>query len=169
VRRARGTIAVFTFKDGLLARAAHDLALRFEDFDVTLDGETVTAHLPLRALKVTGPVEGGAIRADLYDPHQRREIEQTMHDQVLPSARHPAARFTGHAIASANGYEVGGQLELAGQSAPLAFSVQRAGDLYRARFEIQPSRWGIAPYKALFGAIKLKDLLRVELALREAT
>lgn len=169
MRQARGSIEVFTFKHGLLARAAHDLALRFEEFEVALDGETVTAHFPLRALKVTGPVESGAIRADLYDPGQRRQIEQAMHDQVLLSARHPSARFTGRAIASAQGYEVAGQLELAGRSAPLTFSVRRDGDLHRASFEIQPSRWGIAPYKALFGAIKLKDLLRVELALGETT
>ena len=169
MRQARGTIEVFTFKDGLLARAAHDLALRFDEFDVVLDAETVTAHFPLRALKVTGPVEGGALRADLFDPDRRREIEQTMHDRVLLSARHPSARFSGRASPSANGYEVSGQLELAGRSAPLAFSVQREGDRYRARFEIQPSRWGIAPYKALFGAIKLKDLVRVELALGETT
>ena len=167
MRQAQGTIEVFTFKEGLLARAAHDLALRFEEFAVALDGEAVSAHFPLRALKVMGPVEGGAIRADLYDAGQRREVEQAMHGQVLLSARHPSARFIGRAIASPIGFEVSGRLELVGQSAPLDFSVQREGDLYRARFEIQPSRWGIAPYKALFGAIKLKDLVRVELRLAD--
>jgi hypothetical protein len=167
VRHGHGTVAVFTFKDGILARAAHDLVLGFEEVAVALDGEAVTADFPLRALKVVGPVEGGALRADLYDAGQRREVEQTMHDQVLHSDRHPHARFTGRAIARPTGFEVDGQLELAGRSAPLAFAVQREGDRYRARFELQPSRWGIAPYKALFGAIKLKDLVRIELAFSE--
>jgi len=29
-------------------------------------------------------------------------------------------------------------------------------------FEIQPSQWGIAQYKALLGAIRLKDVVRIE-------
>jgi len=169
MRHAQGTIAVFTFKDGILARAAHDLALRFEEFEVTLDGEAISASFPLRALRVTGPVEDGAVRADLYDADKRREVEHTMHAEVLHSAGQPSARFSGRASASPDGFAVSGQLELAGRSAPLSFSVRRDADLYRAGFEIQPSRWGIAPYKALLGAIKLKDLVRVELALSEVT
>ncbi|HET6147074.1 MAG TPA: YceI family protein [Polyangia bacterium] len=167
MRHAQGNVAVFTFKDGILARAAHDLALRFEQFDIALDGETITASFPLSALRVMGPVEDGLVRADLHDAGKRREIEQAMHDDLLHSARHPSARFSGRAIASPDGFQVGGELELCGRSAPLSFSVRREGDLYRARFEMQPSRWGIAPYRALLGAIKLKDTVRVELALSE--
>jgi len=64
VRRAQGSIAVFTFKDGLLARAAHDLAFRLDELEATLDAaETVTATIPLRALAVVGPVENGVVRS----------------------------------------------------------------------------------------------------------
>jgi hypothetical protein len=74
VRRARGTIDVFTFKDGLLARAAHDLALRCDQLDAALDGQSVTATVPLAAIAVIGPVEGGVVRGDLYDDGKRCEI-----------------------------------------------------------------------------------------------
>ena len=167
MRTARGTISVFTFKDGLLARAAHDLALRLDRFEIALDGENLTATLPLEALAVIGPVERGAIRADQFDAARRGEVERTMHAEVLHSDRHAAARFTGKAAATADGFAVAGALELAGRSAPLSFAVRRDGDVYRARFDLQPSRWGIAPYKAMLGAIKLKDNVRVELALEE--
>jgi polyisoprenoid-binding protein YceI len=167
MRTAEGTISVFTFKDGILARAAHDLALRMQRFEVTLDGDRVTAVMPLEGLEVLGPVENGAVRADRYDAAQRAEVEQTMHNEVLHSARNPTARFTGRAIADGTSFHVDGQLELAGRTATLTFDVRRDGDVYRARFEIPPSRWGIAPYKALLGAIKLKDNVRIELALTE--
>jgi hypothetical protein len=168
VRTAQGTISVFTFKDGLLARAAHDLALRLERFEVALDGEDLAATLPLEALMVIGPVvEGGVIGTDLYDAARRAEVERTMHAEVLHTARHAVARFAGKAVVTADGFAVTGALELAGQTAPLAFAVRRDGDTYRARFEIQQSRWCIVPYKALLGAIKIKDNVRIELALRE--
>src|SRR5664279_6173311 len=165
MRTAQGTLSVFTFKDGILARAAHDLALRLEGLAVTLDGDTVTATAGLRGMVAIGPVEDGRIRADEYDPARRAEIERTLHAEVLDSARHPTARFDGRAIARGDGFTVTGQLALAGVRAPLTFAVERDGnrDRYRGHFALQPSRWGIAPYRALLGAIKLKDLVRVEL------
>jgi polyisoprenoid-binding protein YceI len=167
MRTATGTISVFTFKDGILARAAHDLALRMERFQVTLDDDRVTAEMPLEGLEVIGPVESGVVQADRYDAGQRAEVESTMHTDVLRSARYPAARYAGRAIAEGDGFHVDGQLELAGRTATLSFDVRRDGDVYRARFELPPSRWGIQPYKALLGAVKLKDSVRIELALTE--
>jgi hypothetical protein len=167
VRTAKGTISVFTFKDGILARAAHDLALRMEQFEIALDGDRVTALMPLEGLEVLGPVEGGVVRAERYDASQRAEVERTMHAEVLRSARHPTARFAGRAITDGAGFKVDGQLELAGRTTTLSFAVRRDGEVYRARFDMPPSRWGIQPYKALLGAIKLKDNVRVELALTE--
>jgi YceI-like domain len=163
-----GTISVFTFKDGILARAAHDLALRLERFDIVLDGDSLTASLPLDALAVIGPVEGGVVRTDRYDAAKREQVAQAMHSEVLRTARHPTARFVGKATAQGHGFTVSGEFELAGRRAPLSFEAHRDGAVYRARFELQPSRWGIAPYKALLGAIKVRDLVRIELALSEA-
>ncbi|MEP7050033.1 MAG: YceI family protein, partial [Pseudomonadota bacterium] len=79
----------------------------------------------------------------------------------------PTASYTGTAVPVGDGYHVDGQLQLAGGTQPLAFDVRKDGATYRAEFELQPSRWGIAQYKAMFGAIKLKDLFKVELALSE--
>ncbi len=167
MRTAKGTISVFTFKDGILARAAHDLALRMERFELALDGDRVTAVMPLEGLEVVGPVEGGVVRPERYDASQRAEIERNMHSEILRSAHYPTARFAGRASAAGDGFHVDGQLELAGRTTTLSFDVRRVGDVYRARFEMPPSRWGIQPYKALLGAIKLKDNVRVELALVE--
>ena len=167
MRTAKGTISIFTFKEGILARAAHDLALRLDQFQITLDGDRVSAVMPLEGLQVLGPVEGGVVQADRYDAAQRAEVARTMHTDVLHSGRYPTARYAGRAVAESGGFHVDGQLELAGRTTTLSFDVRRDGDVYRARFEIPPSRWGIPPYKALLGAVKLKDSVRIELALTE--
>jgi len=168
MRRAQGAIHIFTFKAGVLSAVAHDLRVVLPAFEITLDGTTVRAEFDLKSLLVEGPVVQGVLLADKYDAGKRADVAKAMHADVLRTDRHPKASFTGSAVASAEGYHVDGQLELVGKHQPLAFDVRNDAGTYRARFELQLSRWGISQYKALLGAIKLKDVLKVELVLTEA-
>jgi polyisoprenoid-binding protein YceI len=167
VRRAGGRIAVFTFKEGLLARAAHDLQFDLARFEVTLDGDELRADLALDSLGLVGPVEHGVTRPDRYDAGERAEVERAMRQEVLRLDQHPTAHFIGRAIAEGSGYRVEGQLQLAGRTAPLAFDVDRRGTEYLARFELRPSQWGIPQHRALLGTIRLRDLVRIEATLTE--
>jgi hypothetical protein len=168
MRRAQGTIDVFTFKEGLLAVAAHDLQLRFEQFQITLEGEAVRAEFPFASLKLVGPVENGVARPEQYGADKRGEVERAMNEDILHTAQNPRAVFSGRAVPSGKGFNVSGNLELAGRSAPLTFDVQEAGGEYRGEVEIVPSRWGVAQYKAMLGTIRLQDVVRVRFALRDA-
>lgn len=167
MRRAIGTIQVFTFKEGVLSAVAHDLRVRLQTFEITLDGSTVQADFDLKSLLVEGPMHNGALQADQYDAGKRADVAKAMHGEVLHTDKHPKASFSGSAEARGEGFHVTGQLQLAGSTQPLSFDVRDDGGTYRAEFELQPSRWGISQYKALLGAIKLKDVLKVELALTE--
>jgi polyisoprenoid-binding protein YceI len=168
MRKAKGTIHVFTFKEGMLSAVAHDLRIDLPSFDITMDGSTVRAEFDLQSLSVAGPMQNGALQADQYDAGKRADVAKAMHGEVLHTASHPKATFNGSATPNGDNYRVQGQLELAGKVQPLEFDVILDQGTYRAQFELQPSRWGIAQYKALLGAIKLKDLLKVELALSDA-
>jgi polyisoprenoid-binding protein YceI len=167
MRRGHGTLHVFTFKEGVLSAMAHDLRIRLDAFEVTLDGPAVRAEFDLRALSVEGPVTSGTREVTAYDARQRTDVEKAMHGEVLLSAKHPRALFRGTATPDGSGLRVEGQLELAGRAAPIAFDVVSGAGGYGARFELQPSRWGIAPYKAMLGAIRVKDVVRVELSVTE--
>lgn len=168
MQRATGIVQVFTFKAGLLAGAAHDLRLRFERCDCALDGEALTASIDLGSLRVDGPVRGGVVDADAYDAGRRAEIERAARLEVLRADRFPTAAFTGRAVARAGGHDVRGTLVLAGRDAPLAFTVAEDGSTHRASFELQPSRWGIAPYSALLGTIRVQDRVRIEVVVTTA-
>jgi hypothetical protein len=168
MRRAKGTIRVFTFKDGLLSAVAHDLQIRLEQFEIGLDGENVTGEFQLKSLTLEGPVEKGVVRPDQYDAGKRADVHKAMNQDILHTDRHPTARFTGRAVPRGQGYSVSGELELAGKKAPLAFEVASQAGEYRSEFEIRPSQWGVAQYKAMLGAIRLKDQVRIVLALTDA-
>jgi hypothetical protein len=169
VRRAQGTIHVFTFKEGVLSPIAHDLRLRLERFAITLQGDEVTSEFDLRSLFVCGAMRDGLAQPAELDASKRAEIERAMHDDVLRTNEHPAAHFVGRAVQdrTSDALAISGTLELRGRSAPLSFSVRNDGDIYRAQIELCLTGWGIAPYRALFGAIRLKDAVRIDIALTD--
>lgn len=167
MRRASGSLHVFTFKDGALARVAHDLRLRMESFSIEFDGAQVRAEFDLRSLLVDGPIQNGQLDSSVYDAAKRAEIETILRRDILQTRQHPLATFTGIAEPRGMDLKVRGELCLRGNSAPLSFDVKQEGDLYRCELTLQPSRWGVSPYKALLGAIRLKDFLRVEVILKE--
>lgn len=154
-----------------MSAVAHDLRIQLRNFELTLDGTEVKGVFDLTSLFVEGPMQDGVLHAERYDAGKRADVAKAMHGEVLHTDKHPQAVFSGSATSSAgggDGYRVTGQLELAGKRGPLSFDVRNDRGAYRAEFELEPSRWGISQYKALLGAIKLKDVLRVELVLSEA-
>jgi hypothetical protein len=168
MRRGVGTLDVFTFKAGVLAVAAHDLHLRLEEFSVELEGESVRAEFPLERLRLLGPVENGVTQAGRYRPDQVAAVESATHEEILRVGEHPTARFIGRATTGDGGWDVEGQLELGGTHAPIRLHLARDGDHYRGRIVLHPSRWGIPEYRAMLGAIRLQDRVRVDVTVREA-
>ena len=107
-----------------------------------------------------GTFDGRALRdADL------RKIERTATDEVLEVARHPRARFAGKRETVADEVTVTGELELHGHARPLTFRARPLDQELVARVELVPSRFGIAPYSALAGTLRLQDRVTVEIRL----
>lgn len=151
-----------------MSAVAHDLRVSLQTFEVTLDGSAVKAEFDLKSLVVDGPIQNGVLQADQYDASKKADVAKAMHGEVLHTDKHPKASYLGTAVPVGDGYRVDGNLQLAGSTQSLAFDVRNDGGTYRATFDLQPSRWSISQYKAMLGAIKLKDLFKVELALSEA-
>lgn len=154
------TIHVFTFKDGLLARLAHDLRLTLGRFEIQRDGAALTGRFWPASLTVDGAMtRQGQLDAHALSDSDRRKIEQNIAEDVLHLARAPEASFSGRILAGEAAVE--GELTLAGRSAAVQAPVRAADGRLRAELTLVPSRWGIAPYRALAGAIKLQDRVLV--------
>jgi hypothetical protein len=146
------TIQVFTFKDGLLARLAHDLQLSLTRFDLRREADAITGTFWPGSLVVDGPVGKRGVDTTAFSAANRAEIAGNM-AEVLQAAKHPEARLVGRM----SGRSVQGELTLVGRTLPIEGTVTEAGGLLIAEVTLVPSRWGIAPYRALAGAIKLQD------------
>ena len=107
-------------------------------------------------------------------PDDKRAIERNLADEVLDAARHPEIRFTGQASLPAAATEappttcqVRGVLQLRGRSRELAFTAHRSDGLWRAEVRLLQPDFGIRPFTAMLGTLKVKPEVLVRLALPE--
>lgn len=157
---------MFTFKDGLLARLAHDLRLHVERFSIARSGERIEASLEPGSIVVDGVMVGARCDADVLGAGDRAKIVETLRGTILKTDRHRRIEFRGELHEREDGgVRVSGELQLVGVTRPLTFTATRRGDRMLATLTLRPSEFGIAPYKALAGAIRLQDRVLIELDL----
>ena len=150
-----GVVHVFTFKAGLLSRVAHDLRLSIPGASIVRDGPTLRGQVALSSLQVDGVMRDGRLDAAGLSARDRASIRRTATETLLDVARHPVATFEGTRTASA----LQGRLSFRGRSVHVQLPVSDG----RVIATLRPSAWGIAPYRALMGAIQLQDRVRVEI------
>ncbi len=156
-------LRVFTFKDGLLARLAHDLRLHVERFKVEREGSRVRVEVDPGSLVVDGVMVGERCDASVLGPSDRAKIADTIRTTILATSAHRTIEFHGEAVEREHGgLRVQGELLLAGVKRPLSFTANRSGARLRATIVLRPSEYGISPYKALAGAIRLQDRVVIE-------
>ena len=159
-----GTIHVFTFKEGLLSRVAHDLRLTLHRFEIAVDGRHVSGRFWPESLSVDGAIgTRGALDTSTPKPKDRREIHGNITDRILQTQRFPEVRFEG--LRSGAGWALRGDLHMRGHSIPISIDAQVTDGILSGDVELTPSRWGIAPFKALLGAIRLQDRVRIRFKL----
>ena len=156
-----GRIEVFSFREGLLSPIAHDLQLRLERFEITHDEQTVEARFWPDSLIVEGAIEHGRLNENVLSAAQREEILDNVRRKVLRTDIHPEARLRARVMPGVESRELSGVLDLAGSTQPLTLVVQAREGRLRGEVELRPSDWGIKPYRALLGAIRLADRVRV--------
>lgn len=92
---------------------------------------------------------------------EKREILRNAR-RILSVDRYPQAAFVAENIGDD---VVDGMLSLLGQSRPLRLAYRVDGDCYRASGSVRQSDYGIKPFSALLGVLKLADVVRVEAVL----
>ena len=150
-------LTVRTGRSGAAAKAGHDLLIEVTKWSGTLDPDgdpAVTLSADPRSLRV---LEGtGGMQA--LDDEDRAGIEQTIDDEVLKGAaiEFRSTRFDGFPG------RVEGELELAGARHPIGFDLAPGenGGL-TGRAVVRQSKWGMKPYSALFGTLKVADEVEV--------
>ncbi|HEX4212313.1 MAG TPA: YceI family protein [Candidatus Dormibacteraeota bacterium] len=166
-----GTLTLYTKREGFGSSAGHDLTIvatawsgvaRQEDGRISLEVSVDPSGLSVK--------EGhGGARA-LTDS-DRRDIERNLREKVLETGSNPRIDFRSSEVTTLDDADdrlrlsVSGTLELHGQQQPLKVDVDiHRGDeglMVLSSATIVQTRWGIRPYRAFMGALKVADAIDV--------
>ena len=165
---AQGTLTFRTGVEGRAAKAGHALTISLPDWSavVTLAGSEPTAvvlTVPWATLEVVrgegvlplSPIDKGLIKKSAL--------------KALSAETHPALEFTSTSVVPhEGGYEVCGDIAVAGVFGPLGVAVQmtRADGIVacEAAFPFVQTAFGLKPYSAMLGSLKVSDQIDVTLS-----
>jgi uncharacterized protein involved in outer membrane biogenesis len=149
------TLTVMTKRTGAAAKAGHDLLIEVTAWSATLDPDADPAlrlsadSRSLRVLEGTGGVQA-------LDEEAKAGIEQTIDEEVLKGT---PIEFRSSSV---EGGRIEGELELAGQRHPISFELTAGGDgRITSTATVRQSDWGMKPYSALFGTLKVADEVQI--------
>jgi polyisoprenoid-binding protein YceI len=162
---------VLTYKEGLLSAVAHDLEIRVTGFEVDVDADplAVRATFDAASLRVVGAIHNGAVQPGTLGDGDKQKIEHNIVADVLHAAEHPVIRFASTAITKeGDGYRVTGTLTLHGRARPVSFEARPKGERMVAELQLHQPDFGIKPYSAMLGALKIKSDVTVRCAVPRA-
>lgn len=163
-------VLVFTFKEGLLSAVAHDLKIRVTRFAVRVDEATnaIDATFDPASLRVMTAMKDGADAHGALSDSDKKKIEEHIASDVLRVKKFPEIRFVSTSVeedASGTGYRVRGKLTLCGQTHEVSFVSRTDGEGQVAEVKLHQPTWGIQPFSAMLGTLKIKPDVMVRAAL----
>ena len=157
---------VYSYKEGLLSKIAHDLRHKVTAFTVDLDHNQhlVTAELDARSLRVDCVMKEGSEAPGTLGDDDKRKIEGQIVEDVLHANDFPVIRYQSMSVRENDqGYEVDGMLHLHGVERPVNALARRENGHYVADFKIHQPDFGIKPFSAMMGTLKIRPDLIVHI------
>jgi polyisoprenoid-binding protein YceI len=163
---AQGSLLIKTGRTGLGKRAGHDLTIEATQWEATATvdpadpgGSTVSVTIEVGSLAVR---EGTGGVKPLTDG-DRAEIKRTFQREILHSDRHPSITFQSTQVTGTpESFEIEGELTIRDLTRPVTVRGSAAGDdRVRGGAAVVQSEFGIKPYSAFLGALKLADEVEI--------
>jgi polyisoprenoid-binding protein YceI len=161
-----GSLRVRTYREGVAAKAGHDLVLEVTRWDATVDvGDdrgvaAVSLDADSRSLEVRRAERGVKPLTD----KDRADIRRNIDEKVLRGE--PIAFRSRTVRAGRDGrLVVDGDLTIAGTTRPVTAELLVGSDgTAGGTISLAQSGWGIRPYRGLMGALKVRDEVVIEVA-----
>lgn len=162
---------VLTFKEGLLSAIAHDLSIGVERFTIELhddsdDGIRIEARFDASSLRVEHAMKDGRPDPGALSAKQRRDIDKNIDKDVLHVRRHPEIVFRSTAVeGEGDQRRIRGTLRLHGTERTVQVIARRRDDRWSTEVPLHQPDYGIVPYSAMLGTLKVRPDVRVVLSL----
>jgi polyisoprenoid-binding protein YceI len=164
------SLLVRTYREGVAAKAGHDLVIEVTRWDATVEvaadpaGTSIEMSADSRSLEVREGLRGLKPLTD----RDRAEIRKNIDEKVLHG--HPISfRSTGVRLLE-GGLLVDGELAIAESARPMSVRLDVEADGHiSGTVPLAQSDWGIKPYRGLMGALKVRDEVEVVIDARLPT
>ena len=166
------SLEVRTYREGVAAKAGHDLIIDVAHWDATVEvadepaGWTIALNADPHSLQIREGLRGVKPLSD----KDRLEIRKNIDEKVLGG--HPI-RFRSSGVRLVDGggrLTVEGELSMAGTTRPLTADLSvDAGGAVSGTVPLTQTSWGIKPYRGLMGALKVRDEIEVVIGVNPAS
>ena len=165
-----GKLCVYTFKEGFLSAIAHDLLINVTNFTIKpnipntgVQSASIEAEIQANSLKVVCAMKDGQENHAALKEKDKADIEEATFKDVLHPSKYPTINFRSTDIQEKDGtYHVKGELTLHGVTRPIEFDAKTTtGKDIKGRVTIAQKDFGIKPYKALLGTLKVKNEVNI--------
>ena len=158
---------LFSFKDGLLARLAHDLKLQVERFSIEVDDapHQIKATFDPSSIQVVCAQIDGRDDPSTLSKGDKKKIYDNVTKDVLRIRKYPEIRFDStNVVERGDGFAVEGTLQIYGKSRTIQTSVRADGDRWVTELKLHQPDFGIKPFSAALGALKVKPDVMVRVS-----
>lgn len=161
-----GSLTIRTKKAGVGAKMAHDLVLEAKSWSGTVNfdaddpaasnGEVTVQPASLEVIDSSGGVK------PLSDG-DRKDIAKNINEKALQTKKYPDVTFRSTSVSGGgSAYKVEGELTITGQTKPATLDVTVDGTNVVVKGKVVQTDFGVKPYSAMLGALKIDDAVEVE-------
>ncbi len=162
-----GTLMVNTYREGIAQKIGHDLVIEVEQWDATVDvgPDGAIESIRLNADSTSLQVREGHNGVKALTDKDLKDIRSSIDEKVL---RGKPIAFASTAVEPRDGgATVRGELTMVDTTRPAAFDIDVSGEgRVAGTLPVTQSEWGIKPYKAMMGALKVRDDVEIVLDVR---
>lgn len=163
-----GHLLLKTTRTGLGAKAGHDLTIEVTSWNARITVDTANpanSSVNLEANSDSLEVREGTGGVKPLTDGDRADIKKTIREKVLRTDRHPTITFSSTKIdGTPESFSIEGDLAITGTAQPVTVHGTITDGRAQGSATVAQSRWGIKPYTAFLGALKLSDEVKVEFA-----
>ncbi len=157
---------VFTYKEGILSPFAHDLRISVTSFVITIGegNRSIEGRFDAESLRVDCAMVNGSERPDLLSTWEKEEINHNIIGDILETRIYRDILLRSSSVTREDStYGVKAALTVHGTEREISFAVKPVGRQHVADVRLNLPDFGIRPFSALFGAVRIKPeiLIRV--------
>lgn len=159
-----GTCTVRVFKAGLMSAIGHDLELQVKRWSLTIDEEGLRGDFDGSSMEVAGAIKDGRVDPSGVSAKDKRDILDNLRNKVFKGFKAELIRFEAQDIdRSEDGLEGTGTLHIPPHRHDLDFEIALTGGRATCTVRLHQPDWGIRPFKAPLGVLKVQPDIEVKI------